>query len=698
MSPGSSTSAPLRVLVIGAGPTTVFAHLPALARLRDNGQLILAIVCDIDRARAAAARRQFKFLEESGDGASVLARRDIDAVYIFGSAQLHYQYGITALQSGKHLFVEKPIAPSYAQAMQMAALAHGQGLIAAGGLNRRFFKSLAVARSNAGRTRWRYAEAVFHKPEFGKQPAFGARTWLTANGIHALDAMLYMMGGPPSELTSMAASANSAEPSVFSAIMRWPDGAQGTFLCNNSAGLRREEYVFHAPGESYTIADAGITIAKHNTSNRSELPLIGDGFDAEHEAFLQAIRSGQQPRHAIAAIAPSLYVAELIEQGFSGVVRVPQLDTTDAAPSRAKSILVVPVPELQPALMRWLPDYKFVSVEDVRAAPEAREEIEAAILGRGSPPLSAEVLAKLPSLRVVGIMALSLARYGPEALLSRGVTLLNSTQSYARSVGEFAFGLAILGRRRAFVSHEVMRQGGWGVEHPASGARGMIRRFALWLRPAVRAVGLEATLLQWWRSAGSLLGPQAARAAGARDLQGATVGLIGWGANARDFAGRLIHAQARVLVYSEHASPEQISATGAMPASLAEVLAADVVSLHRGLTPQTRHSLGAAELAKLRPGSVLINVARGALIEPGALRDRLRKGDIFACLDTFDEEPLPRSDPLRQARNVFLTSHIAGGSPDMHAAAAEEVARKVADYLGGRRPESICVERLGTMT
>jgi phosphoglycerate dehydrogenase-like enzyme len=348
--------------------------------------------------------------------------------------------------------------------------------------------------------------------------------------------------------------------------------------------------------------------------------------------------------------------------------------------------------------MRWLPEYKFVSVEDVRASPEARDDIEAAILGRGSPPLPSEVLDKLPALRVVGIMALSLARYGPGALLSRGVTLLNSTQSYARSVGEFALGLAILGRRRAFVSHELMLKGGWGVEHPASGVRGMARRVALWLRPVARAIGLEVTLLRLWRSAGSVLGSQATRVSGARDLRGATVGLIGWGANARDFAQRLIGAEARVLVYSEHASSEQISASGAIPASLVEVLAADVVSLHRGLTPQTRHSLGAAELAKLRAGSVLINVARGALIEPGALRDRLRKGDIFACLDTFDEEPLSPSDPLRRAKNVFLTSHIAGGSPDMHAAAAEEVVRKVADYLGGRRPESIAVERLRTMT
>ena len=99
-----------------------------------------------------------------------------------------------------------------------------------------------------------------------------------------------------------------------------------------------------------------------------------------------------------------------------------------------------------------------------------------------------------------------------------------------------------------------------------------------------------------------------------------------------------------------------------MPASLSEVLAADVVSLHRGLTEGTRHSLGASELAKLLAGSVLINIARGALFDPDALLVRLKQGDICACLDTYEEEPLMASHPLRRLPNVFLTSHIAGGS------------------------------------
>src|SRR6201986_589361 len=111
-----SVPRPLRVLVIGAGPACDWLHLPVLARLRDRGEIVLVLVCDIQRPRAAAARQKFGFLDDSGDAVAALERTDIDAVYIFGNAQLHYEYGMLAPRNGKHLFVEKPIAPSYAEA------------------------------------------------------------------------------------------------------------------------------------------------------------------------------------------------------------------------------------------------------------------------------------------------------------------------------------------------------------------------------------------------------------------------------------------------------------------------------------------------------------------------------------------------------------------------------------------------------
>jgi phosphoglycerate dehydrogenase-like enzyme/predicted dehydrogenase len=692
---------PLRVLVIGAGPTTVDAHLPVLRQLRDRGEIVLAIVCDIERERASSARQAFGFKESSGDARAAVARDDIDAVYVFGSAQLHYEYGLAALTAGKHLFVEKPVAPSYVQALEMAQTAQERALIAVGGLNRRFFKSLAAVRERAGGSRWRFAETIFHKAEFQKPPSFGARTWLTANGIHALDALVYMMGGLPQELTSFAGERSAPTPSAFSAVMRWQDGAQGVFLCNNNAGSRREEYVFHGLGETCTVDGSGLTVRKNGTVEKTALPSIGDGFTAEHEAFLQAIRDGKEPAHSIGAIAPSLYLAELIEQGHSGPVRLPETIPPRSArpPARAtQSILVAPSAELQRGLARLLPEYELVSLDAVREKSCERHDIVAAILGRGAAPLTSDILDKLPRLRIVGIMALSLSRHEPEALLARDITVVNAAEAYADSVAEFALGLAILGRRRAFASHRLMRAGGWGTTPGVPGIAGILRRTALRLRPVVRAFGLESVLLRLWRRSALAQAGAARGVTIARDLRGATVGLIGWGKNARAFAAHLVRLGATVLIYSGHAQDGEIESAGAVRASFGEVLGAEIVSLHRGLTPGTRHCLGKAELAKLRPGTVLINTARGSLIEPNALLERLQKGDIFACLDTYDEEPLARSHALRGLANVFLTSHIAGGSPDMHAAAADEVIDKVAAYLEGDTVESISIARLRTMT
>ena len=691
---------PLRVLVIGAGPATVSMHLPELARLRDAGKIVLTQICDIDHERAAAARRQFRFLEDGGDGMQALQRSDIESVYIFASAQLHYEYGLAALQNGKHLFVEKPIAPSFSQASVMAHEARTRGLIAAGGHNRRFYKSLVAARARAGKAGWRSAEAIFHKPEFGKPVPFGAQSWLSANGIHALDALVFMMGELPEHLTAFAAETGTSGPSVFSALMRWRNGAQAVFLCNNSAGARHEEYVFHGIAETVRISERGVTVEHDNIASNTPQMQLGDGIAAEHDAFVEAIRTGVEPVHSVGAIAPSLFLAELIEQGFAGRLVLPPSGAVSTLHRRATttSILIDRPTEMQEALTRLLPRYRLVSRRDVDTSSVSRPDIAAAILGRGSPALEPDTLSKLPCLRIVGVIGLSLAHYDPEALLARGITLVNASEAYAESVAEFALALAILGRRRAFASHEVMRAGGWGTDPGTRGIVGRLRRLFRRIRPTLAALGLESLLLKARKAMSKTRPSVLARGAGPRELKGAVVGLIGWGANARAFTVHLARAKARVLVYSEHAAANDIVAAGAVPVSLNEALAADVVSLHRGLTANTRHFLGSAELAKLRPGTVLINVARGALTDPDALLARLRQGDIYACLDTYDEEPLSASHPLRRLRNVFLTSHIAGGSPDMRAAAAEEVIQKVCLHLKGHDVHSISKEHLRTMT
>ncbi len=677
---------PVRALVIGAGVTSQLIHLPILAKLQSEGMIELTLVCDLDDGRAQSAQTKFGFRDRCGDGVAALNRGDIDVVYVFGTAQMHMAFGSQALRADKHLFVEKPVAPNWPDAQELADLAQTAGRIAVGGHNRRFYKSLDAVRKQAGKGGFRHAEAAFHKPEYGRPPPFGARTWLGANGIHALDALIFMMGSLPEYMTSFACDG------TFSALMHWADGAQGLFACDNNAGARVERYAFHVPGTTFTIDEDGLAVASNGTVSKLGFLPQSDGFEAEHRAFLEAIESGIEPANSIASLVPSFFLSERIEEGFSGKIEFPKTRGQPVLVTEASRTILVDRVERLTSTLSYLPArYRLISVADVSMSGRPRPDVEGAILGGGALPLSQATLDKLPNLRVVGVAALSLASYEPAALLARGISLVNATETYAESAAEFALALAVLGRRRAFRSHQVMRQGGWGVRQSGSGFRQHLQTTGLSL---AKTLGLEAPLRALWRRTMRQAGNPVVQVPGM--LRGATAGLIGWGANARALAARLAVAGATVLVYSEHATDDEI--VSARRSTLAEVLAADIVSLHRGLTPATRHFLGTAELSRLRPGAILINIARGALVDPDALLNRLRRGDIFACLDTFETEPPSRSHPLRRLPNVFLTSHIAGGSGDMHMEAAREVVFKVSRFLEGAKVDAVSKTRLRTAT
>jgi phosphoglycerate dehydrogenase-like enzyme/predicted dehydrogenase len=693
----------LRALVIGAGGMSQHTHLPILARLRAEGRIELAVICDLQRERAVAAKERFGFLEMSADARACIGREDIDAVYIFASATLHHEYGLTALEHGKHLFVEKPIAPSYGAALELAAKAAARGVIACGGHNRRFFPSLAAARAEIGRAGFSFIEATFHKPVFDEPARHGGRTWLTANGIHALDAILFLAGGVPSQLASFAGSVGTDEARNFSAVMSFPGGGQAAFVCNNSAGSRKEEYVLHGIGRTYTATStpgAGRLLRETATETKeTRFDADAEGFEAEHRAFLAAVEGGVSAPHEIAKLAPSLFVAELIEGGFSGPVVLPRVEAArvqvrseSRVAAGAASVLVINPAALLNALPKLAAEHRVVPLEELCSTAEARDDIRAAVIGRGGRGLDRELLAKMPRLEIVGVAGLSLFTYAPEPLFERGVAVVNGSDAYARTVAEFVLGLALLGRRRAFLSHEVMRRGGWGVTPPPSGYKRLLVRGAQGVGSVVRNTRAEALLKGPWRRAKTAMkiaGPARGGLSAMRDFRGVSVGLVGWSANAAALVELLRAFDAKVSVFSEHAEAEEIAAMGARKAPLREVLAADIVSLHRGLNAETRGFIGAAELALLRPGAVLVNAARGALIDETALIARLKRGDIVACLDVFHVEPPARSHPLRALTNVFLTSHIAGGTSDMYEAAGHEAVDKVLRYLNGEPVRTI---------
>jgi D-3-phosphoglycerate dehydrogenase len=171
------------------------------------------------------------------------------------------------------------------------------------------------------------------------------------------------------------------------------------------------------------------------------------------------------------------------------------------------------------------------------------------------------------------------------------------------------------------------------------------------------------------------------------ELGGATVGLVGYGAIGRRVARVMVAFGARVLVVDPVLDPAA-PPSGTEVVSLAELLRqSDVVSLHARLTDQTRGMIGAAEIATMRRGAVLVNSARGGLLDYDATVDALESGQLgAAAFDVFPVEPVPAGSRLLTAPNVVMTPHLAGATKQTAHRAGSIAAEAVAAYLDGRDP------------
>ncbi|MEW1860496.1 MULTISPECIES: 2-hydroxyacid dehydrogenase [unclassified Streptomyces] len=177
-----------------------------------------------------------------------------------------------------------------------------------------------------------------------------------------------------------------------------------------------------------------------------------------------------------------------------------------------------------------------------------------------------------------------------------------------------------------------------------------------------------------------------------RMLAGSTVGLLGYGRIAREVVARLRGWRVgRILVATRR--PEHYAGTeDAADVEFTDVDTllgrSDVVSLHLPLTATTRGLIGADELARMKPGAVLLNTARGGLVDEAALARALTSGRLRgAAIDTFAVEPVPADHPLRRLDNVILTEHIVGHTRELFDSLAPTAIRNVTALLDGRPPQ-----------
>ncbi|HEY2663415.1 MAG TPA: D-glycerate dehydrogenase [Candidatus Binataceae bacterium] len=183
-----------------------------------------------------------------------------------------------------------------------------------------------------------------------------------------------------------------------------------------------------------------------------------------------------------------------------------------------------------------------------------------------------------------------------------------------------------------------------------------------------------------------------------REIHGATLGILGFGAIGHAMARRAAGFGMRVLYCARKASARAIEASGidgnAIAVDLAELLrSSDFVSIHLPLTAQTRLMIGAREIAAMKPGAILINTARGPIVDQRALCAALASGHLAgAGLDVTESEPIDPSDPLLALPSVVITPHIGSASDLTRSKMADIAVDNILDVFDGRPPR-FCANR-----
>lgn len=270
------------------------------------------------------------------------------------------------------------------------------------------------------------------------------------------------------------------------------------------------------------------------------------------------------------------------------------------------------------------------------------DRIDEALLEAAAPVLS-EVEG--PRLRAVSTFAVGYDNIDVAAATARGVAVCHTPGVLTETTADLAFALLLAAARRIVEGDAYVRAGKW------------------------RAWGPEL-----------LLG---------RDAFGATLGIVGMGAIGEAMARRAAGFSMRILYHSRHRKPDAEAMLGVEYAALDDLLRqCDFVSLHVPLTSETRGLIGARELALMPTHAILVNTARGPVVDQPALYEALRDRRIAAAgLDVFDPEPVAPGEPLLTLDNVVVLPHLGSASIATRARMAEIAVANAVAVIEGREPQ-----------
>jgi D-3-phosphoglycerate dehydrogenase / 2-oxoglutarate reductase len=260
-----------------------------------------------------------------------------------------------------------------------------------------------------------------------------------------------------------------------------------------------------------------------------------------------------------------------------------------------------------------------------------------AIVIRSATKLTADLIARGARLRVIGRAGVGVDNVDVEAATRRGIVVANAPESNVVSAAEHTVGLLVALARNVPQAHAALKQGRWERS---------------------RWAGVE--------------------------LADKTLGVLGFGRIGQQVARRALGLGMHVVAYDPFVARERFRELGAEPVETAEDVyaAADFLTLHLPLTPETRAVIGRESLARMRDGVRLVNAARGELIDEDALLEALRSGKVAAAaLDVFSHEPY--HGPLVELDNVVITPHLAASTAEAQDRAGLIVAEQVAAALDG---------------
>jgi glycerate dehydrogenase len=279
-------------------------------------------------------------------------------------------------------------------------------------------------------------------------------------------------------------------------------------------------------------------------------------------------------------------------------------------------------------------------IPDAEQAARLLEQATIAIVNKT--PLRAATLALLPRLRMISVAATGTDNIDVAAARARDIVVSNVRGYAEHTVPEHTFCLILALRRSLLAWREDVKRGLWQRSE----------RFCLSGHPVL-------------------------------DLHGSTLGIFGEGSIGQGVA-RLARAFGMEVLFADHAPPKAPDVQFTAPDEL--LRRSDVVSLHLPLTPATRNFIGAAELAKMKPGALLINTGRGGLVDEHALAQALRSGTIAgAGFDVLSVEPPENGNPLLELDmpNFILTPHIAWAGRQAQQALADQAIDNVEAFVRG---------------